>query len=392
MERLRIGIIGLGAVVRALYQHLYFRSRYSGLISVEAVCDPSAESMAWFTKAYDVPADRRFADHRRMIEAVELDAIAVNTPDCLHREPVVDALRAGLDVIVAKPLADRVADAHAMIRAVRQTGRFLGVDFHKRHDPRIREAGARLARGEYGRFQLAVLYMLDRLQVADPNHRPRFFADARYAERNTPVSFLTVHLADALVTMTGLTPAAVRATGWKHKLPSLRPVAVDGYDLVDTEVRFAGGGAAHLITGWHLPNTAYAGTVQSGRIVCTDGLLDLALDRSGYHEIVPGGVFERNSLLMGHEPDGTSAGYGIDSPGEILRTILADRRGELPADTRARLLAPRALGFDSTLICQAAHESLAAADGADGVFAGPTIDVKELLDRELGSSDAQAYL
>ena len=90
-----------------------------------------------------------------------------------------------------------------------------------------------------------------------------------------------VHMADAFMRVVNQKPVRVRATAWSQKLPSLKPIAVEGYDLCDTQVTFANGGVAHIITGWHLPNAAHALTVQSSRIICTDGMIDLALDQSG---------------------------------------------------------------------------------------------------------------
>lgn len=63
-------------------------------------------------------------------------------------------------------------------------------------------------------------------------------------------------------------PVRVRANGYAHKLPSLKPKAVNGYDLVDTEILFVSGAVAHILTGWALPNSAWATTVQSSRLIC----------------------------------------------------------------------------------------------------------------------------
>ncbi|HYG34346.1 MAG TPA: Gfo/Idh/MocA family oxidoreductase, partial [Clostridia bacterium] len=245
--RIRVGIIGAGAVVREIYQHLYFRSRYSELIEVCAVANPSQANRDWFGALAGLPAERRFADYREMLARCELDAVHVNTPDHLHCAPTIAALEAGLEVIAAKPTATTIQDVHTMVQAAKRTGRFLGIDYHKREDPRIKEAAARYQGGRYGVFQAGVFYMLDKLMVANPNHSPRFFASPDYAEKNTPVSFLTVHMADALMQIVDLLPVQVRATGYKHKLPALTPVAVNGFDLVDTEIVFSTGAVAHIL-------------------------------------------------------------------------------------------------------------------------------------------------
>jgi predicted dehydrogenase len=385
MQPLKLGIIGTGSVVREIYRHLYFHSDFSPMLSVEAICDTSPENLREFGDLYRIPTNRRFLDYQAMCDGAPLDVVQVNTPDAFHAGPVCFALERGLDVLVPKPLADKIVDAYAMLQSLEASGRFMGVDFHKREDPRIKEAKARYQRGDYGTVQSSVWYMLDKLLVADPNHRPRFFATDDFAVKNTPVSFLTVHMADAFMVVTGLKPIEVQAVGFKQKLPSLSPVAVDGYDLVDTEVVFENGAVAHFITGWALPNSAHATTVQSARLIGSDGLLDLALDRPGYHEVIADGIFERNPLFLNFESDGMVSGYGISSPGRIFRQIMRFRNHELPDDQRQALLSPVSLGFYTTVICEAAHLSLVEGQPiGQGVTRGKSINVSELLKRTIG--------
>jgi predicted dehydrogenase len=390
--KLRVGVIGAGAVVREIYQHLYFSSHYSSLLDIVAVADPNEQCRKWFGDLGKLPARRRFADYREMLAKVELDAVQVNTPDHLHAAPTIAALEAGLDVILPKPTAATVKDAHAMIRAARKAGRFLGVDFHKRDDPRIKEAEARFQSGRYGTFQLAVFYMLDALFVVDPNHSPRFFATPDFAEKNTPVSFLTVHMADALMQIVKLVPVQVRAVGWSQKLPSLRPIPVNGYDLVDTEIVFASGAVAHVITGWAVPDSAPAPTVQSSRIICSDGVVDLGLDSPGLREIHADGLFELNPLFRNFERDKTVTGYGINHPGRLYQQALALHNGTFSAAEREAWFSPMALGFYTTLVLEAAETSLAngGKHGA-GVTCGVVVDLQDWVTHRLGATAAKEY-
>ncbi|HPA20201.1 MAG TPA: Gfo/Idh/MocA family oxidoreductase [Verrucomicrobiae bacterium] len=390
--KLRLGVIGVGSVVREIYQHLYFRSDFSHLLDVCAAADPNEEFRNWFCDLAGIPPERRFSHYQDMLAKVDLDAVQVNTPDHLHCAPTVDALKAGLDVVVPKPAAATLKDAHAMIRTAKETHRFLGVDFHKREDPRFKEAEARYQSGRYGIFQVGVLYMIDKLQVADPNHKPRFFASPDFAVKNTPVSFLTVHMADALMKVVHLVPVQVRSVGYAHKLPSLLPIPVKGYDLVDTEVLFGNGGVAHIITGWHLPNTAHSLTVQSNRLICSEGMIDLGLDTPGYREIHADGILEVNPLFKNFEKGGTVTGYGISSPGRLYQHILALRNGRLDGKDYDSLMTPIALGFYTTLLLQGAEKSLAeGAPGAAGVTLGSAVDLRQLLAEELGPSAAAEY-
>ena len=390
--KIRLGIIGAGSVVREIYQYLYFRSHYSHLFNICAVADPNEQYRNWFADLAGVPASCRFENHRDLLAKVKLDAVQVNTPDHLHCAPTVDALKAGLDVVVPKPTAATLKDAHAMIQAAKQSGRFLGIDFHKREDPRIKEAEARFQTGRYGTLQTAVFYMLDKLWVVDPNHSPRYFASPNYAEKNTPVSFLTVHMADALMKIVNLIPVQVRATGYSQKLPSLRPIPVKGYDLVDTEILFETDAQTHIITDWTIPNTTHSVTVQSSRIICSDGLIDLGLDTPGLREAHAEGISEVNPLFRNFEKDKTVTGYGISSPGRLYEQMLAMQNGRLSGPERAAAFHPMTLGFYTTLVLEGAEKSLA--DGTKlptGVTLGPAVDLRQLTAHELGPRAAKTY-
>jgi len=392
MKALRLGVIGTGSVVREIYEHLYFSSRYSRLIDVEAICDTNTDARDAFATKRDIPEARRFSDYRTMFEAVELDAVAVNTPDNLHAEPTIAALEAGLDVVLPKPTANSVADVHRIIETVVRTKRFLGVDFHKREDPVVREARARVTAGAYGTLQSASLHMLDRLLVADPNHAPRFFSSPDFAATNSPVSFLTSHMADTFMYITSLRPVEIRAIGYRQKLPALAPVAVDGYDLVDATVLFEGGVSCHIVTGWALPNPADCLTVQSGRLIFSDGMLDLWDNHYGFREITAAGIENRNVQFMTFEHDGLVSGYGMDCPGRILENIRKFRDGEISEQVLDTLRSPAELGLYTTLVCECAHASLAAGTTQDnGVVVGRSVDARALLAEQIGQAADRYY-
>jgi predicted dehydrogenase len=392
METLKLGVIGTGSVVREIYQYLYFRSTYAPCIKVAAICDTSAEALRSFGDAWEIPTSARFTDFKAMIERGGLDAVAVNTPDSMHREPTITALKAGLDVILPKPTADKVIDAHAIMETIGSTGRFLGVDFHKREDPITKEARARYVEGTYGRLQSSVWYMIDRLLVADPNHQPRFFSSADFAEKNSPVSFLTSHMADTFMYITRLKPLEVRSVGYRQKLPSLAPIAVNGYDLVDTTILFEHGVLTHIITGWALPNSANSLTVQSARLLFSECMLELWQDRYGYHEVTERGIDDRNILFRNFEETGLVTGFGMDCPGKIVKNILRFQNGEIERTELDALFSPFTLGFYTTLVCECAHASLAAGRVLEeGVVIGTSIDAKDYLRSCIGGAADRYY-
>jgi predicted dehydrogenase len=228
--------------------------------------------------------------------------------------------------------------------------------------------------------------------VSDPNHSPRFFASPDFAVKNSPISFLTVHMADALIQILAQIPRQVRATAHAHKLPGLKPISVQGYDLVDTEVVFENGGTAHILTGWALPNSAWSTTVQSARLICSEGLIDLGLDTPGLREIAGDGVLEVNPLFRNFGKEGRVTGYGIESPGNLYRQAWARRTGSMSDADLESALDPARLGFYATLILEGATRSLAAGEKIGGSTLGIAINLKDLVRQEIGEEAALYHL
>jgi len=390
MKKLQLGVIGVGSVVREIYQHLYFHSDYADNLDIVAVAEPNDAQRAWFCDTYDIPESARFTDYHDMLERCALDAVHVNTPDSLHEEPTIAALDRGLDVLLPKPLSDRIDAAHRMREAARRNDRLIGVDFHKRGDPRVVEAAHRYRAGRYGEFQHADWHMIDRLLVVDPNHEPPFFASADFAEKNSPISFLTVHMADSFMQVVGLRPTAVRATAWSQKLPALKPKSVNGYDLCETEVVFENHGVARFVTGWHWPNTAPGLSNEWTRTICTDGVLEIMYS-AGLRDIAHDGVTDPNILFQTTQSNGKVTGFGMSVPGDLLNQFIGRRDNAITDAARHDMLDPMTLGFWSSVIVEAAHESLHRGRTSDnGVTRGVELSVNDLLNERLGD-DAATY-
>ncbi|MBU6499530.1 MAG: Gfo/Idh/MocA family oxidoreductase, partial [Rhodospirillales bacterium] len=100
-----------------------------------------------------------FADHRALIDAVRPQAAIVATPNQTHLAVARDFIRAGIPVLVEKPIADRLDDAEAMTREATSAGVPLMVGHHRRHNPIIRAARTAIREGRIGILTAAsVLY------------------------------------------------------------------------------------------------------------------------------------------------------------------------------------------------------------------------------------------
>ena len=131
MSRLKIGIIGCGAI--AQIQHLPHLALRDDLFEIRALCDLSASLLDALGAQHSVPAERRFLDYRALVES-DVDAVIV-CPAGSHAPPSIAAARAGKHVFVEKPMCYTEAEAEAMVAAARDHRVVLQVGYMKRHDP-----------------------------------------------------------------------------------------------------------------------------------------------------------------------------------------------------------------------------------------------------------------
>jgi predicted dehydrogenase len=76
----------------------------------------------------------RVATEAEAIAHPGLHGIVVGTPNATHASIVLEALAAGLDVFVEKPLAISPEDVDAIVEAQRASGRLVQVGYNNRFD------------------------------------------------------------------------------------------------------------------------------------------------------------------------------------------------------------------------------------------------------------------
>jgi virulence factor len=132
---MRVGIIGLGDIAQKAY--LPVLAATPGVTPVLVTRSPA--TLATVGDRYRAP-DR----HTSVAEAIDagLDAALVHTPSATHPEIAGLLLRAGVPVLVDKPLATDAASARALVALADEIRGSLMVGFNRRYAPAVAELAA----------------------------------------------------------------------------------------------------------------------------------------------------------------------------------------------------------------------------------------------------------
>jgi predicted dehydrogenase len=135
-DQIRIGVIGTGGRgtwgMQTAMQHG---------AHVAAVCDvytARLENAASIAKT----DPGKYEDHRALLDRDDVDAVIIATPDHWHCQCLKDAVAAGKDVYIEKPLSKTIEEGKEMVKAVRATNQVVQVGNHRRsgeHWVRARE-------------------------------------------------------------------------------------------------------------------------------------------------------------------------------------------------------------------------------------------------------------
>ncbi len=159
MARLRVGVIGCGAIAQIM--HLPYLRQLSDRYEIAALCDLSPELVESLGDYYHV--SRRYTDYRDLLadDPSAVDAVLILTAGS-HAPLALAALRAGKHVLVEKPMCFTLREADEMIAATEASGRTLMVAYMKRYDPGYRYAQAALpGLGELRYIQINTLHPIE---------------------------------------------------------------------------------------------------------------------------------------------------------------------------------------------------------------------------------------
>jgi predicted dehydrogenase len=143
-QKIRVGFIGLGNRGSQLL-NLFMKNP---AVEIAALCDvyepyTSRDRSRVHQRYLDLgkvprmgegfgPEVQRYSDFRKMLEEKDIDAVCIATPDHWHAIQAVQAMEAGKDVYVEKPLTITLKEGRAMVEAQKRTGRVCAVGLNRR--------------------------------------------------------------------------------------------------------------------------------------------------------------------------------------------------------------------------------------------------------------------
>lgn len=242
--------------------------------------------------------------------------VVVATPDHMHTQMTLEAIRSGFDVIVMKPLCLKVSEAHEIIALAEKHNAYVATDYHKRMDRAVRLARYRVRRGDLGEM------LHGHAWIEEPKYMPlKYFR--LWAEKSSPFEYIGVHYVDAYYFITGLTPKRVAAFGQKKFLPS---TGSNAYDAVQAVIEWSDGSVLWIQTSWVCSEKNSAMTNQGLQLSGTKGEywadhkfrnLHILTDDAGFQQINPN--FFRPYDSWEQEGGIEYVGYGYESISQWLR-------------------------------------------------------------------------
>jgi polar amino acid transport system substrate-binding protein len=260
--KIGLGFIGAGSFARSVLLPRFARNAGAELVGIATATGLSAKA-----------AGEKFGfgycttESERLLGDEAIQAVVITTRHGSHAHFVSEALRAGKDVFVEKPLALDEEELQAVLEAQRESGRLVTVGFNRRFSPLAKELQTAFA----GTERLAIQYRIN----AGPIPSDHWIHDAR--DGGGRIIGEVCHFIDFAQFLTGDEPIEVFAY-------SLGGSEGDLHDTVSIVLRFRGGSVAsinYFATGDKAVPKEQVEVFGSGAVGLLDDFRRLTVTRQG---------------------------------------------------------------------------------------------------------------
>ncbi len=136
-------------------------------IEIVALCDPDKHMLAGAVeiakqrqKSGKAPAT--YSDHQKMLKEQQMDIVLIGSPDHWHALQAIDAIKAGADVYLQKPISVDVLEGEAILAAARKQDRVVQIGTQRKSTPHLIDAKKQIVEagllGKIGHVDLCCYY------------------------------------------------------------------------------------------------------------------------------------------------------------------------------------------------------------------------------------------
>lgn len=238
MAQVRVAVLGAG-ILGSRHARVFSEQAESRTV---AVVDPNSQRAGDVAgkvgaKVYDKLDDL-------LQEPDSFDAMAVATPDHLHAEAVLAAIRLGKHVFVEKPLATTPADAAAIAAAVEKGSVTVMVNYSQRFAPDYAAIKRIIEAGDIGEPAMVTSHKYDTIHVPTKM--------IGWAAATSPFFFMSSHDIDLVHWYVGRDPVEVVA---RERRGTLSAAGIAVHDGLNVMIQFGTDVAANFHASWIHPNT-----------------------------------------------------------------------------------------------------------------------------------------
>ncbi len=183
-SRLKVGWIGVGSRGYHVMNMAYGGS--ADLMEVTAVCDTYAGNLAKGkdnvqTKGKNTP--KTFTDYKDLIADPSIDVVVIATPEHLHYEMAMAALKAKKHIYLEKPIAHTLEEGAEIVKAAEASGRMVQVGTQNRSNSLYQQAKKMVEDGMIGDIHYVRAFWYRNSVDDNPAWRYKIPEDA--SEQNT---------------------------------------------------------------------------------------------------------------------------------------------------------------------------------------------------------------
>lgn len=149
MGQVRFGVVGAGVGANFALRAMKLLEEKEEVVKAVAVSDVVEDLAEKTAEEFGI---KYFLNYRDLLTKEKVDAVFISTPHYLHFPMAIDAMEAGVHVLVDKPMATSLREADEMIRRARKAGLKLGVNLQGRFDPSVLKIKEAVDSGRLGRI------------------------------------------------------------------------------------------------------------------------------------------------------------------------------------------------------------------------------------------------